>query len=429
MNQNDTGDKIYNLISELFPVNRSLTGEGARETLTRLQDFIPLNIHEVKSGTEVYDWTVPPEWNIRDAWIKNEKGEKIVDFQESNLHVVGYSTPVDQTISLTELRAHLHSLPEQPQAIPYITSYYKERWGFCMSHEELANLPEGDYHVHIDSDLSNGVLNYADLVIPGELEEEIMFSTYICHPSMANNELSGPCVSTYLARWLMEAPRKYTYRFVFLPETIGSIVYLNQNITELKKKVKAGYVLTCCGDDRCYSFVESRLGNTLADRAARAVLDSLQPDFKHYSFLERGSDERQYCAPGVDLPFASVMRSKYGEYPEYHTSLDDLSLVNPRGLQGTYDVYQAIIELIEINDYYQINCLCEPQLGKRGLYPDLSTKKSSETVRDISSFIAYADGNHDLIDISQRIKTPVDRLYNIVNNLLAAKLLDISMRS
>jgi len=429
MNQIDKGHDIYNLLSELFPINRSLTGQGVRETLTRLQNFIPLNIHEVKSGTEVFDWTVPPEWNIRDAWIKNEKGEKIVDFQESNLHVVGYSTPVDQTISLTELRTHLHSLPDQAQAIPYITSYYKERWGFCISHEQLTNLPEGDYHVYIDSTLSKGVLNYADLVIPGELEEEIMFSTYICHPSMANNELSGPCLSTYLARWIMEAPRKYSYRFVFLPETIGSIVYLHQNITELKKKVKAGYVLTCCGDDRCYSFVESRLGNTLADRAALAVLDSSQPDFKHYSFLERGSDERQYCAPGVDLPFASVMRSKYGEYPEYHTSLDDLSLVNPRGLQGTYDVYQAIIELIEINDYYQINCLCEPQLGKRGLYPDLSTKKSSETVRDISSFIAYADGNHDLIDISQRIKTPVDRLYNIVNNLLAAKLLDISMRS
>jgi len=423
MNQNDTGDQIYDLLSELFPINRSLTGQGVRETLTRLQDFIPLNIHEVKSGTEVFDWTVPPEWNIREAWIKNAKGEIIVDFQKNNLHVVGYSTPVDQTLSLTELRAHLHSIPEQPQAIPYITSYYKERWGFCVSDEQLTNLPEGDYHVYIDSVLSDGVLNYADLVIPGERDEEIMFSTYICHPSMANNELSGPCLATYLARWIMEAPRKYTYRFVFVPETIGAITYLNQHITELKKNVKAGYVLTCCGDDRCYSYVESRLGDTLADRAARTVLNDLHPDYKHYSFLERGSDERQYCAPGVDLPFASVMRSKYGEYPEYHTSLDDLSLVSAAGLQGTYNVYQAIIELLEINEFYKIKCLCEPQLGKRGLYPDLSTKKSSNAVRDTSSFIAYADGERDLIDISQRIKVPVHQLYGIVEKLIEAKLL------
>jgi aminopeptidase-like protein len=423
MKPSDTGQKIYALLSELFPINRSLTGQGVRDTLTRLQDFIPLDIHSVESGTTAFDWTTPPEWNIREAWVKNAEGEKIIDFQVSNLHVMGYSTPVDKTMQFSELRGHLHSLPEQPDAIPYITSYYKERWGFCLSHEQLLSLPEGEYHVYIDSDLSEGILNYADLVIPGESSEEIMFSTYICHPSMANNELSGPCLATYLAKWLMETPRKYTYRFVFVPETIGAVVYLSKQLEQLQKNVKAGYVLTCCGDDRCYSFVESRQGNTLADRAARSVLNHLHPDHLIYSFLQRGSDERQYCAPGIDLPIASVMRSKYGEYPEYHTSLDNLELVSPAGLQGAFDVYTSIIELLEFNDYYKVNCLCEPQLGKRGLYPDLSTKGSAQAVRTLSNLIAYSDGERDLIQIAEKINVPAAQLYDTITKLINADLL------
>lgn len=423
MQTHDTGQQIYDLLSELFPINRSLTGQGVRDTLTRLQELIPINIHSVESGTTAFDWTTPPEWNVREAWIKNSQGEKIIDFEANNLHLMGYSTPVDKTIPLSELRDNLHSLPEQPEAIPYITSYYKERWGFCLSHDQHLNLANGDYHVYIDSDLSSGILNYADLVIPGESTEEIMFSTYICHPSMANNELSGPCLATYLAKWLIEAPRKYTYRFVFVPETIGAVVYLSKHLEQLQKNVKAGYVLTCCGDDRCYSFVESRQGNTLADRAARSVLNSLHPDHLTYSFLQRGSDERQYCAPGIDLPIASVMRSKYGEYPEYHTSLDNLELVSPAGLQGAFDVYTSIIELLEFNDYYKVDCLCEPQLGKHGLYPDLSTKDSAQAVRTLSNLIAYSDGERDLIQIAEKINVPAAQLYDTITKLISADIL------
>ena len=426
MTEHTAGDHIYNLVEELFPICRSLTGEGVRKTLRRLQDFIPLQIHEIASGSQVFDWTVPPEWNIREAWIKNAAGEKVIDFAEHNLHVLGYSTPVDQTISLPELKDHLYSLPDQPEAIPYITSYYKERWGLCLSHDQLQSLPDGDYHVYIDSDLEPGVLNYADLVIPGESSEEILFSTYVCHPSMANNELSGPCVATFLAQWLMEKPRRYTYRFVFIPETIGAITYLSKHLDQLKKNVIAGYVLTCCGDERDYSFLESRNGNTLADRAALTILQENHPDFKFYSYLTRGSDERQYCAPGVDLPIASVMRSKYRVYPEYHTSLDNLDLVSAKGLQGTFDTYIKIIELLEFNDHFKINCLCEPQLGKRGLYPDLSTKKSASIMEHMVNFIAYADGSRDLIAIAEKIGVSTSDLIPIAQQLLDAKLLTAS---
>ena len=417
------GRHIYDLAAELFPICRSLSGEGVRTTLKRLQDFIPLKIHEIPSGTDVFDWTVPPEWNIREAWIKNDRGEKVVDFSVHNLHVLGYSTPVDQTLPLSELREHLYTLPEQPDAIPYITSYYKERWGFCLSENQLSSLPDGDYHVYIDSDLKPGVLNYADLVIPGESTEEILFSTYICHPSMANNELSGPCLATFLAQWVMQKKRRYTYRFVFLPETIGSIIYLSRHLQHLQKNVIAGYVLTCCGDDRDYSFLESRNGNTLADRAALTILQENQPHFKFYSYLTRGSDERQYCAPGVDLPVASIMRSKYGVYPEYHTSLDDMDLISHEGLQGAYDIYTQVIDLIERNDFYQINCLCEPQLGKRGLYPDLSTKQNASIMRAMTNFIAYADGSRDLISIAEKIGVPTSTLIPIAQQLTDASLL------
>ncbi|QNK87238.1 DUF4910 domain-containing protein [Sporosarcina sp. resist] len=419
------GQKMYDLMERLFPICRSITGDGVRETFDILKEHISIQLYEVPTGTEVFDWTVPKEWNIKDAYIMDADGRKIIDFKRNNLHVVGYSTPVNKMISLEELQQHLYSLETQPDAIPYITSYYKERWGFCLTHNELKKLKDGIYHVVIDSELIDGNLTYGELILPGKTDKEVFLSTYVCHPSMANNELSGPVMAVHLAKWLMEKERKYTYRIVFIPETIGSIPYLSRNLDEMKRNIIAGYNISCVGDERAYSYLPSRLGDSIADRAALNVLKNSHPEFVQYSFLDRGSDERQYCSPGADLPVASVMRTKYGQYPEYHTSLDNLDLVTAKGLQGCFDVYKDCIELIEQNERYQVTCLGEPQLGKRGLYPTLSTKESGRLVRDMMNFIAYADGEHDLIDISNLIGVPVKELYPIVQRLMENKLLRI----
>lgn len=310
MDYSKVGEYMYQLLKELFPICRSITGEGVRETLRIIQKHIPIKIHGIPSGTKVFDWEVPKEWNIKDAYIMDEEGNKIVDFKKNNLHVVGYSIPVDKTVNLEELESHLYSIEDQPEAIPYITSYYKERWGFCISHNQRKKLKDGNYRVYIDSSLKDGYLNYAELIIPGRTSKEIFLSTYICHPSMANNELSGPVLLTYLAKWIMSEPRKFSYRLVFIPETIGSITYLSQNYKEMKENIIAGYNLTCVGDNRAYSFMPSRYGNTYADKVALNVLRYSQPDFIQYSYLQRGSDERQYCSPGIDLPVASIMRTK-----------------------------------------------------------------------------------------------------------------------
>jgi aminopeptidase-like protein len=420
---NKIGKEIYKLVEKLFPINRSITGEGVRKTLKIIKDLIPITIHEVPSGTKVFDWIVPKEWNIKDAYIENEKSDKIVNFKENNLHIVGYSTPVDQKMNLTDLQKHLFSLENQPEVIPYITSYYKERWGFCISHRKRLELKNEKYHVLIDSELKNGSLTYGELIIPGKLKKEIFLSTYICHPSMANNELSGPAVTTFLAKWIANKPRKYTYRIIFIPETIGSITYLSKNLDIMKKNIIAGYNITCVGDEREYSYLPSKKGDTLADNVALNVLKFKHPSFIRYSYLDRGSDERQYNSPGIDLPVVSIMRSKYGNYPEYHTSLDNLDLVTPNGLYGAYDVLKECITLIENNIKYRINCLCEPQLGKRGLYPTLSTKESGLQVRDMMNFIAYADGFRDLIEISNAINGPVWNLYPIIRKLKNANLI------
>lgn len=422
------GSEMYSWAQDLFPICRSLTGEGVRDTLSYLKKLLPdLDVHEIKSGDNVLDWQVPQEWNIKDAYIKNEKGEKIIDFHQNNLHVVSYSEPIDTTLQLNDLQRNLHSLPAQPDAIPYITSYYSRNWGFCLTQEQRNSLKDEKYHVFIDSELKNGVLNYADLVIKGNSPKEILLSTYICHPSMGNNELSGPIVSTALAKWISTLKNPYyTYRFIFIPETIGSIVYLSKHMEHLKTNVIAGFNITCVGDDRCYSFMPSRNGSTLADRVGKHVLGHIDSDYQQYTWLDRGSDERQYCAPGVDLPIATIMRSKYDEYPEYHTSLDDLSLISPAGLKGGLNAFIKSIEAIEFNCFPKVQVLGEPQLGKRGLYPETSTKESTDAVRTMMDFITYADGKIDLLEIAEKINAPVWELYEIVETLVQHGLISAS---
>ena len=423
----DIGRNMYELAERLFPICRSITGNGFRQSLEMIREIVPeIQVFEVPSGTAVYDWTVPKEWNIRGGWIKNMQGETIIDFNDCNLHVMGYSIPVHQTISREELSEHVYTQPEQPEWIPYVTSYYKERWGFCMSERQKQALTDVEYEVYIDSTLEDGFLTYGELVLPGETDDEIFFSTYLCHPSMANNELSGPCVQTELIKYLKSlSHRRYTYRFVFIPETIGSITYLSRNLEALQQHVKAGFVLSCVGDNRTYSMVSTKYEDTLADRVLNNVLKFHYPDYIRYSFIKRASDERQYGSAGVNLPVCAFCRSKYHEYPEYHTSADNMDLISPEGLSGAYEVMVKVINALENNYFYQMQCKCEPQLGKRGLYPTVSQKGTKGDARYMQDFIAYADGRNDLIGISNILDIPVDKLIPIKDQLMEHHLLAV----
>lgn len=416
----DISNNMYSLVKELFPICRSITGDGVRKTLRIIQREIPeLKIFEVPTGTKVFDWIVPKEWNIKGGYIETLEGKKVIDFADTNLHVMGYSLPIDKIVSREELLEMCYTIPEQPDYIPYVTSYYKERSGFCLSEKQKQALTEDTYHVVIDSTLENGSLTYGELLIPGNSKNEIFLSTYVCHPSMANNELSGPAVAVELAKYILaNKDRRYSYRIIFIPETIGSITYLSKNLDYMQKHVIAGYNISCVGDDRTYSYVESPYADTLADRVAQNVLNFHYPEYKRYSFLHRGSDERQYCSPLVHLPLCAICRSKYEEYPEYHTSADNLNLVSPNGLYGAFEVYRKCIDLLESNYMYIVTTPCEPQLGKRGLYPTLSRRGSINETRSMTAFIAYADGKHDLVDISNRINVPIDRLLPIIKKLL-----------
>lgn len=416
---------MYDRIGRLFPICRSITGNGFRRSLGIIREELPeIEVHEIPSGTQVFDWTVPKEWNIRGGWIRNLSGETIIDFNDCNLHIMGYSLPIHKILKREELLEHVYSIPEQPDWIPYVTSYYKERWGFCMSENQRLTLKDDEYEVSIDSTLEDGSLTYGELVLPGETQDEILFSTYLCHPSMANNELSGPSLQTELVKYIKSLPKhRYTYRFVWNPETIGSITYLSRNLEQLQQHVKAGFVLSCVGDDRTYSYVCTKYADTLADRVIENVLKFHAPDHKRYSFLQRGSDERQYGSAGVDLPVCGFCRSLYREYPEYHTSADNMELVSPEGLQGSYDAMVKVINALEYNYHYQMLCKCEPQLGKRGLYPTISRKGVYDKVKSMQNFIAYADGKNDLIGISNIINVPVDELIPIKDKLLEHRLL------
>ena len=380
------------------------------------------------SGTKVFDWTVPKEWIIEAAYIEDENGNHVIDMKKNNLHVMGYSIPVDKWVDLKELKKHIFTQPDQPSVIPYVTSYYSERYGFCMSQEQLDSLKPGQYHMYINSRLFDGSLSYAQIVIPGETEQEIFFSTYCCHPSMANNECSGPALSVELIKYVSSLQqRRYTYRFIFIPETIGSITYLSQcdHLRRMQKTMIAGFVLSCVGDNRDYSIVESRYSNTVADKVLKNVLKfHSNGKYSTYSFLERGSDERQYNAPGIDLPVVGFCRSKYVSYPEYHTSADDLGLISPSGFQGSYDVMTQVIQALENNYRYRIDVLGEPQLGKRGLYSTISQKGRQVNMKAMMDFIAYADGKNDIIDISNIINVPISTLINIADELKKKGLLD-----
>ena len=400
----DMGTAMIELMARLFPICRSITGGGVRETLGVLRERIDLKIEEVTSGYRAFDWTVPREWNIRDAYVKNERGERVIDFKKSNLHVVSYSVPVSATMTLEELRPYLHTRPEQPHAIPYLTTYYDESWGFCLSQRQLDDMPEGRYEVLIDSSLTDGHLTYADAVLPGDSEREILFSTYICHPSMANNELSGPVLAAFLYEILAQCELRYTYRFVFVPETIGALVYLSKHGDHLRRNLEAGYVVTCVGDAGSHTYKRSRRGDTVADKVAEHCLKYLGEgsEVKFLDFFPSGSDERQYCSPGFDLPVGSLMRSMYGTYPEYHTSLDNMEFVSSQGIAGSLRAYLRLVQVHELNAVYlNTSPYGEPQMGRRGLYPKLGAQTHTpEAVERMMYLLAYSDGTKDLVDIA-----------------------------
>ena len=420
------GKKIHNLCKKLLPLNRSLTGNGNRQTLKILKDICgKLKIKEVPSGKKVFDWTIPDEWNAKNAWIKCPDGKKIAIYQKNNLHLVSYSKKMNVKMSLDQLEKHLHYIKEQPDAIPYVTSYYNKNWGFCISYNEKKKLKKGTYEVFIDSTFSKGSLTYGEILIPGTEKKEIFLSTYICHPSMANNELSGPSVTIFLAKWLMEQKRRYSYRLIFIPETIGSINYLKENIKTLKKRVIAGFNVTCVGDNRSYSYISSRSGDTLADKIGLHVIKNIDKNFFRYSWLNRGGDERQYCSSGIDLPFATIIRTKYDTYKEYHTSLDDLkNVVTPEGLDGGYNLLKKALEALENDYYYKNTFLCEPQMSKRGLYPNIGKKEHvSQDIRNMMNALSYCDGNNSLVDISEKLNLPYWKVLPLIETLLKEKII------
>ena len=404
------GVAMLALIERLFPIPRSLTGEGNRQTLRILRESLPsaeLQIFDIASKTRAFDWEIPLEWNVRDAYILTPDGERICDYHKNNLHLLGYSIPIECDLCFKALEPYLYTIKSQPNAIPYVTSYYQQRFGFCLSFDEFSRLKArfGDsqktFHVCIQSTLTEGAMSYGEIYIKGRSKKEIVFSTYICHPQMVNNELSGIVLAFALAKILSQRENRYSFRILFLPETIGSIYYLSRHLESLRKNCLAGFVLTCIGDNRTFSVLHSRNGNNLADRAAHHVLARYYPNSKEYSYLERGSDERQYCAPGVDLPFCTLMRSKFGTYPEYHTSLDDLKLVSAESLGESLEYVFRIVRVLELIAVYQNTILCVPQLGKRGLYPTLSTKDSINQIKDMRNLLMYCDGKKDLLEIAE----------------------------
>jgi aminopeptidase-like protein len=415
-----TQDEMMAFIAEAYLICRSLTGDGVRRTLAMIGERIPLEIHEVPTGTPVFDWTVPREWNIRDAWIKDPSGRKVVDFQEHNLHVLGYSVPVHERLPLSELKKHLFSLPDKPDLIPYRTSYYKEAWGFCLRHRTLEALPEGEYEVQIDSTLADGSLTYGECLLPGDSEREVLLSTHVCHPSLCNDNLSGIAVMAWLARALRARPRRrYSYRFLFIPGTIGSITWLARN----EVRIDHGLVAANLGDPGAFHYKKSRRGTAEIDRAVLSVLRG-QP-FGVEEFVPFGYDERQYGSPGFDLAVGSLTRTPYGRYPEYHTSADDLDFVKPEALEGSLRTYLAVMDVLEGNRrYLNLNPKCEPQLGRRGLYRTIGGDESGRE-RELALLwvLNLSDGSYDLMSIADRAGMSFAAIREAADALLEVGLL------
>lgn len=403
-----TGQTMHELMAELYPLCRSITGDGLRQTLAILRRHIPLEIHEVSSGTPVFDWTVPKEWNIRDAYVKDTRGRRVIDFQKCNLHVVSYSIPIKKKVSLGELRKHLFSLPDRPDWIPYRTSYYNETWGFCLSHRQLEALTEGEYEVCVDATLKDGSLTYGEYVIPGESSDEVLVSCHVCHPSLCNDNLSGIAVATFLAAQLTRGSKpRYTYRFLFIPGTIGSITWLARNEAHVQR-IKHGLVVTCVGDSGRFTYKKSRRGNAEIDKVVQYVLKHSGHPYISEDFSPYGYDERQYCSPGFNLPVGCLMRSPHGSFPEYHTSADNLDFVRPENLATSLDAYRQVIEVLEGNgSCLNLNPKCEPQLGRRGLYSTVGADPNHKLDQMALLWVLnLSDGAHSLLDVSEAANLP-----------------------
>jgi len=416
---------MYKLLKDLFPICRSITGGGNRQTLKMLNQEIPIKIEEFQSGTQCYDWTIPDEWNIKEAYIENETGTRIVDFQDNNLHVVNYSEPVNGTFSLDELKSHIYSIPEKPELIPYATSYYKRDWGFCMSHDQLEKLKPGNYNILIDSTIRPGSLTIGEAFLNGKSKKEVLISSYICHPSMANDSLSGVVLAVQIFKHLfMLKNRRYSYRFVFLPETIGAIVYLFHHGKYLKKYVHAGLVLTCLGDPNSFNYKCTRQGNHELDEIVKHVFKHSGHECAFHDFFPYGSDERQYSSPGFNLPIGSLMRSIYGRFREYHTSGDNLDFVTEDALNESFEIYSKVFNALESNKrYMRDQPYCEPMLAKYNLhdtvgYIDSNDNKDAITRTVILKWLLnYSDGEHSLLDIANKIDISIDQLSVVAGQL------------
>ena len=416
---------MYRLAAELYPICRSITGRGVRQTLEVLGKVVPLERHEVPTGTPVFDWTVPREWNISDAYVKSSDGRRVIDFQESNLHVVSYSVPVRVRLPLAELRKHLFSRPDHPDVVPYRTSYYAESWGFCVSHRQLEQMPEGEYEVVVDSTLEAGSLSYGECYLRGASEDEVLISCHICHPSLANDNLSGMALVAYLVRHLSSRPRRYSYRFLFIPGTIGSITWLARN-EEQASRIRHGLVVTGVGDPGPFTYKRSRRGDAEIDRAAAHVLQHAGAPYSIRDFSPYGYDERQFCSPGFNLPVGCLMRSAHGEYPEYHTSADDLALITPAALAESLRTAVEILEVLEHNGrFVNRNPKCEPQLGKRGLYRAIGGELDRAS-RELAMLwvLNLSDGTNSLLDIAERASLKFELIRAAAEALAESGLLE-----